>query len=319
MSGLRLSTFLWSLLVLLAGGLLLRADPPVPPSADQMAQIASSLKWQTGTVTLRDGLAKIDLGPGFRYLDPADADKVLHELWGNPPQSGTLGMIFPAEAGPLDRGGWGVIVTYEGGGYVKDNDASTINYTELLKQMQAEIQKENPERVKAGYPAMELVGWATPPRYDPATHKLYWAKEIHFGDDTGNTLNYCVRVLGRRGVLELNAVAAMVQFPIIEQAMPRLISQVDFQPGNLYSDFDPRIDKVAKYGLAALVAGGVLGAAAKLGLLKFLWPVILVFKKAFIFIVVAAIAGFKKLGALFRKKPPITFPSSPPGPPPPSP
>ena len=26
--------------------------------------------------------------------------------------------------------------------------------------------------------SMELVGWAAPPRYDKATHKLYWAKEL---------------------------------------------------------------------------------------------------------------------------------------------
>ena len=73
---------------------------------------------------------------------------------------------------------------------------------------------------------------------------------------------------------------------------------VDFEQGNTYADFDPKIDKIAEYGLATLVAGGALGAAAKLGLLglvgKYFIVVLLAVKK---FLVVAVVAG----AALFRK------------------
>jgi uncharacterized membrane-anchored protein len=126
-----------------------------------------------------------------------------------------------------------------------------------------------------------------------------------------------VRILGRRGVLELDAIATMEQFSAIDEKMPQIISMVDFQPGNLYADFDPKVDKVAQYGLAALIAGGVLTAAAKFGLLKFLLPFIIVLKKAFIFIVVAGVAAFKKVAAFFRKKPAPPVGSGPLGPPPP--
>jgi len=44
-------------------------------------RVESSLKWQTGTITLKDGLAKINLTDDFRFLDSADARKVLHNLW----------------------------------------------------------------------------------------------------------------------------------------------------------------------------------------------------------------------------------------------
>jgi uncharacterized membrane-anchored protein len=37
---------------------------------------------------------------------------------------------------------------------------------------------------------------------------MYWAKEINFGGDSENTLNYNIRVLGRKGVLLLNFIAA---------------------------------------------------------------------------------------------------------------
>lgn len=279
------------------GSLLLKADQD-KPSKESLEAIASSLKWRTGTVVLQDGLATINLTKDFRYLDAQDAEKVLHDLWGNPPGSKNLGMIFPADAGPLDRDGWGIEISYEGGGYVKDNDADQINYADLLKQMQQDVKDGNEERVKEGYPSIDLIGWAAPPRYDKATHKLYWAKELSVSGYKENTLNYNIRILGRRGVLVLNAIAGMDQFAMIEKETPDILAMVDFQPGNTYADFDPKIDKIAEYGLATLVAGGALGAAAKLGLLGILWKyillVVLALKKAIILVVVGVVALFKK-------------------------
>ena len=98
-------------------------------------------------------------------------------------------------------------IDYSEDGYVKDSDASKINYDDLLKKMQKGLAGENPERRKQGYPAITLVGWAAPPHYDAETHKLYWAKDLKFEGTDGDTLNYNIRMLGRKGVLELNAVA----------------------------------------------------------------------------------------------------------------
>ena len=290
--------------VLLALGFLAapaRAQSQPPRlSSDQMALIASKLQWQTGTITLRNGLAKIALAPGYRFIGGPDAEKVLHDLWGNPPAPPTLGMIFPPDLGPLDRGGWGVLVEYEEGGHVNDGDAAKINYDDLLRQMQAAVRDSNAERERLGYPAMELVGWAQPPHYDAATHKLYWAKELREIGTPGSGLNYDIRILGRKGVLVLNAVADMSELAEVETRMPELMATVDFQPGSTYADFDPRVDKVAKYGIAALVAGTALGVAAKAGLLKFLFPALLALKKFLIIIVVAIVAAVRKIMAAIR-------------------
>ena len=294
----------WAFVLCLFTGLLLRAEPDAKPSPDTVATLGSSLKWQTGTVTLKDGLAKIELTNDFRFLDHNDAGKVLHDLWGNPADPGVLGMIFPASLGPTDPGGWGIVITYEEGGYVKDDDADRINYDELLKKMRQTVTEANTERQKEGYPAIDLVGWAAPPRYDKASHKLYWAKDLRFGAGMVDTLNYCIRILGRRGVLQLNVVAGMNQLPIVGQKVPAILAMVDFQPGNQYADFDPKIDKVAEYGLAALVAGGALGAAAKLGLLAGAWKFIIwafaAFYKVIIVAVVAVGAALKKFWARLR-------------------
>jgi uncharacterized membrane-anchored protein len=283
----------------------LRAEPdsiPAKPSQDQLAAMAASLKWQTGSISLKDGLAKISLTDKFRFLGHDDANKVLHDIWGNPSDPRVLGMIFPADAGPLDPGNWAIAISYEEGGYVKDNDAGKINYTDLLKQMQQEVHAQNAAREREGYPSVELVGWATPPHYDRATHKLYWAKDIRFANEPGDTLNYNIRVLGRRGVLVLNAIAGMPQFPEIDRQMPQVLTMVDFQAGNTYADFDPKVDKIATYGLATLIAGGALGAAAKLGAFKFLFPVLLALKKFGVVAVVAIIAFFKKFAGRFSGK-----------------
>jgi uncharacterized membrane-anchored protein len=235
-----------------------------------------SLSFKEGTITLPGNIATLALPAGFRYLPPADAARLLTDGWGNPPGIETLGMIVPTAVNPLSEEGWGVVVTYEKDGHVKDNDADSVKYDELLKTMQEGLQEGNEERKKQGYPAMSLVGWAETPHYDKASHKLYWAKELHTDGSSQNGLNYNIRVLGREGVLVLNAVAGMPQIGQIRSEMRTVTAFTDFTPGNRYADFNDKTDKVAEYGIAALIAGG---AAAKLGLFGKLFAVLLAFKK----------------------------------------
>jgi uncharacterized membrane-anchored protein len=86
-------------------------------------------------------------------------------------------------------------------------------------------------------------------------------------------------VLGRKGVLVLNAVAGMDQIAKIRTEMKQITAFSEFTDGNRYADFDSHTDKTAEYGIAALVAGGV---AAKLGLFGKLFAMLLVFKKLLI-------------------------------------
>jgi uncharacterized membrane-anchored protein len=287
---------LWLAAFLLAP-MLASADEP-KLSREQAESLVSGLKFQEGEIVLQNGLATVRLPENLRYLNGHDANTVLVKLWGNPPQAEPIGMLVPAGVSPLNQACWAVIITYEADGYVKDSDAEKIDYTKLLGEMQKGAEDGNAERQKAGYPPIHLVGWAKAPYYDSQTHKLYWAKELKFGDNSENTLNYNIRILGRGGVLVLNAVAEMTQLPEIEQATPKILGAVDFNPGNRYADFKPGSDKVATYGLTALVAGGV---AAKLGFFKGLWVALLAAKK-FIILAVAAIAAW--LRKFFGKKTP---------------
>jgi len=215
-------------------------------------------------------------------------------------------MIVPADFDPLASAGWAAVLSFDDDGYVKDDDAAKINYNDLLKQMQEEVAENSKERVNEGYHSIQLVGWAEPPRYDQATHKLYWAKELKFGSENEHTLNYNIRMLGRRGVLVVNAVASMTELPAVKAATPALLSMVNFQEGHRYADFNDDTDKVATYGLAALVAGGF---AAKAGFFKALWLGILAFKK-FILIALIALGGWaKKLWDAARQRKAVASPA----------
>ena len=295
---------LWGLMVLLTAPLALPAAPATDAQKAELKALSDRLKYQDGQINLGDGLATLNLPGAYRYLDSAGTDTLLTGLWGNPASGRkTLGTIVPAGFDPFQSNAWCIVLSFEEDGYVKDDDASKLNYTKLLKQMQEGTRAASAERVKEGYPPIELVGWAAPPRYDKDTHKFYWAKEIKFGDVPGaNTLNYNLRLLGRRGVLMLNVVADMSQFPQIDQATPEILGMIDFNAGHRYADYTPGVDKLATYGLAGLVAGGI---ALKMGLFKGLFVALLALKKFVIIGIIALIAILKKfLGT--RRSPPAS-------------
>jgi len=186
---------------------------------------------------------------------------------------------MPEDKSPFLRDCWAVEITYEEEGHIKDDDAKDIKYDELLKQMQQQVTEANPERERQGSKAIELIGWAEQPYYDASTHKLYWAKKFRDIGDTTVFLNYNIRVLGRKGVLVLNAIGGIDQLAEIKEQTPTILAATNFTSGNTYTEFNSSIDKVAAYGIAGLIAGGILaktGLFAKLGilLLKFIKPLL---------------------------------------------
>lgn len=261
------------------------------------AQFDAEMKYQTGDIGVRDGLATLHLGENFRYLSPSDAKRVLEEAWGNPPGDMTLGMIVPTGVSPASPEGWGVLITYEEEGHVEDDDADDIDYDELLEQMQEGTEANNAEREKMGYPPLHLVGWAEPPHYDKERHLLYWAQHLRSGG--GDSLNYAIRALGRKGVLELNAVAPMEHLAQVKPEMERIYGAVEFEEGNRYSDFDPDIDDVAAYGIGGLIAGKL---AMKAGLFAGLLKILVAGKKLLIVLVIGAFAGIKGLLGMKKDK-----------------
>lgn len=252
-----------------------------PQHADvdgDMRTFLDSLTYRHGEITLPGGAVTLTVGEDFYFLDHVDARRVLEEAWGNPPSIETLGMIFPAHLTPFHDGSWGAEVTFEAMGYVSDEEAEEIDYDALLEQMQADTIDGNEVRREHGYPAITLVGWASPPRYDKATRKLHWAKELEFEGEEANTLNYNIRALGRSGVLVINFIADMESLPEIKESIEPVLAMSEFKDGHRYEDFDPDVDAVAAVGIGGLIAGKVLSKtgllAVALVLLKKFWMVL---------------------------------------------
>ena len=265
-------------------------------------EFIASLHPVTGNVAIPNAKATLKLADGYSFLPAKDAQRVLTQLWGNPPDDEVLGMILPSTdaRAVLDDKSWAVVVTFVDEGYVSDEDAAKIDYNDMLKDLQKATTEENPDRLKEGYPAIELMGWAEQPHYDAANHKLYWARDLQFkkadGSDDGRTLNYAIRVLGRKGYLSLNAVAPIDELAQVHADMPQVVEMAEFDAGQRYADYNASTDKVAAYGIAALVAGGI---AAKAGLFAKLGMLLLAFKK-FIVLGVAAVGGL--VARLFKRK-----------------
>ncbi len=258
----------------------LKSQSEEPSDAELFAKMDSlekSFRWETGRISLKNGLATVNLPAGFRFLNIDQSRFVLEELWGNPADETTLGMVFPAEGSPLDSGVFAFNLTFDEIGFVKDADADEIDYADLLKTMQKEAAEANPTRQQAGFETINIIGWASPPFYDRNRKVLHWAKEIRFGEGPANTLNYDVRVLGRKGVLSMNAVGGMGALAQVRQNIDGLVGGIEFQDGQKYADFDPKLDEVAAYTIGGLVAGKVLAKAGIFVLLaKFAKPLMVV-------------------------------------------
>jgi len=275
------------------------AEPDGPESGAAApaaaAREVAPFKYQTGDVVLPNKVATLHLGDKYHYLDVAETNRLLKE-WGNPPDEETQGTILPAEVDPMAEGGWAVFLTYIDDGHVDDADAAKIDYDDMFKEMKESAEDSNSARKDAGYAPLHLIKWAEPPRYDVATKKLYWAKEIDFEGSDVHTLNYDVRVLGREGVLSMEAVASIDQLEMIRGEMRPLLEAAEFNAGHRYAEFNKSTDRMAEYGLAALIATGV---AAKVGLFGKLLALLIAAKKVII-VGVLALGGF--IARLFGKK-----------------
>jgi uncharacterized membrane-anchored protein len=229
-------------------------------SASAQDNQAPAINWVPGptTVELGDGLASIKVPEGYLFADKAETQKFM-QMIGNPPSDQEIGLLTPAD----DAKTWFVVFEFNEVGYVKDDDKDEIDADAILSSIREGTEAANEERKKMGSDPIEIVGWFEKPHYDSNSHNLVWAIEGKSKQD--GLVNYDVRLLGRRGyvsaTLVTNPKALTADLPHVQA----LLGGFTFNDGNRYAEWKSG-DKVAEYGLAALVAGGVGAAAMKLGL-----------------------------------------------------
>src|SRR6218665_722714 len=127
--------------------------------------VNSAMKWQTGQIMVGEGTVKLNIPQGFKFLNAEQSKYILHDIWGNPPQEGVWGMIFPEEGNVWTQNSYTFVVTFDETGFIKDKDADDINYGDMLKDMQASEKEINLERQKQGYETIHILRWAQAPFY----------------------------------------------------------------------------------------------------------------------------------------------------------
>jgi len=243
----------------------------------KLDSVEKTVEYKQGNIKLENGIASLEIPKGFKFINAKQSQYILEDLWQNLPDPSVLGMIV-SDSFHINSfaSGWAFIVSYSALGYVKDHDADKINYDDLLKDLKEEQIKSNEERKKLGYDQMMLMGWASKPYYDKESKVLHWAKEYAVVGSENNTLNYDIRVLGRKGVLSLNAVASMQDLEEVKSNVPTILKMSNFETGYKYNEFDSNVDEVAAWSIGGLVAGKILAKAGLLvGVLKF-WKLILI-------------------------------------------
>ncbi len=244
-----------------------------------------AVKSVTGPAKVALGsVAKVEVPVGYTFFD-GNATRALMKRFGEPTSGRELGLLSPTNES------WSVIFEFDNTGYVKDDEKDKLDADKILDSIKRGTAAANKERESAGNSPLIIVGWEIPPRYDTNTHNLEWA--IRATSDDRPILNYNTRLLGRKGVMEVVLVVDPDKLP---ETLPRfrdLLANYHFETGQTYAEYRAG-DKVAKYGLAALVVGGAAVGAAKLGLLTWLVVFFKKFAKLVIVAFVAVIASIKK-------------------------
>jgi len=264
-------------------GLLVVSVPAVfaqPKDPEKLERDFAALAWQRGPTEGQIGnLATVNVREHQAFLDGPNTRRFL-ELNGNPPRDDHYTLVGPGMA-------WFAVFSFNDSGYVKDDEK--LDADALLKSLQDSDKPGNEERKRLGLTPLYTDGWHVPPHYDPGTKRLEWGLRLR-KDDGRQLINYTVRLLGRRGVMQATLVSNPQRLDQDTVDFKTALTGYNFVAGERYAEFRSG-DRVAEYGLAALVLGGAAVVATKTGFIK-------AFGKL---IVVGVVALGSAIAAVFRR------------------
>jgi uncharacterized membrane-anchored protein len=251
-------------------------ESQLTPEQQHYMDVVRSLRWVEGPAEVKVGSkSKMKVPEGYAFLDSADTKK-FQELNENI-ATGNEYLLAPMDLH------WFALFEYEDTGYVKDDEE--IDADAILTSLREGTEAANEERRKRGWAEMHVTGWRVKPAYNPESKRLEWA--IDAQSEGVPTTNLFTKFLGRHGVTSVALVTSPETLTADASEFRRAVEGFEYVEGERYAEFEEG-DKVAEYGLAGLIAGGTVAVAAKSGLLKSLWKVLLLGGAA-------ALVGVRKL------------------------
>ncbi|MBN8706245.1 MAG: DUF2167 domain-containing protein [Bacteroidetes bacterium] len=219
---------------------------------------SKKIEWIEGPAMVKVGtLGEINLILGEYFANGDDTRKFL-TYNENLTSDKEVGMVIS------DSLGWWTVFEFDGSGYVKDDEKNDLDSTAMMVTMQENQEESNSYRAENGMPKMSILGWAVAPYYNSQTHNLEWAIRGHTEGHESTFINHNVKLLGRYGVMEVTLVTSPENYQRDLPLFREMLTRYEFQSGQKYAEFREG-DKIAEYGLTALVLGGAAAVAAKSG------------------------------------------------------
>lgn len=277
-----MKSFAIATLVCLASSFAYAAEDP-----DSTLSQIRALDWHVGPQSENiASKATLKTDDTLAFLDESNSSKFL-ELTGNLPDPGNFILLS------IDHNWWATF-SFSDLGYVKDNE--DIDADSLLKDLKASDGPANEERKRRGIPPLYTEGWYTPPHYDVESRRLEWGLKLNSEGET--ILNYTIRLLGRTGVMNATLVSSPETLDADVRTFKAALPGFEFNGGERYADYKEG-DRVAEFGLAALIAGGAAAIATKKGF----WAAVAgFFAAAWKFIAVAVVGVFASIRSIFKGK-----------------
>lgn len=223
--------------------------------AQDAEQAPVEFDWQRGPGTGAIGTrAAIELPGDYVFLDAAETRRYVE--WTENVPAGEEYLFGPTS----DK--WEAYFSFSEEGYVEDSEA--LDPDELLASLRESQIASNEDRRRRGWSELRIEGWHVPPRYNATTKTLEWATRLSSSDSDDVTVNYNTRVLGRKGTMSVQVIARPENFEAGLAEFQSSMAGFSYNPGERYADYVPG-DRVAEYGLAALITGGAVAVAGKKG------------------------------------------------------
>lgn len=186
-------------------------------------------------------VATVQVPAGFKFTDASGARRLLPKL-----PSNAIGLLTP------EAGGWVVLFSYSGIGYVSDTGTDGLDADSILKTVRSQVESQLDASFQQGKVPITGINWAIRPNYDSVDHSLEWALTADSGAASITNVNHTIRLLGRHGILEATAVVPGLA-GIQSVPLKSLAQAISFNEGERYADYRAG-DKPSRLNLAQLIA-----------------------------------------------------------------